>query len=102
MSYLCKGLNLDENEKIDLIRAAQEDEAFYSSVIEGAHTTKKRTKELVEKGLEPKNKDERMVLNNYKALMFILENLHRDIDEDIIIKIYQKVTEGTLDEEELG
>jgi len=42
--------NLDENEKIDLIRAAQEDEAFYSSVIEGAHTTKKRTKELVEKG----------------------------------------------------
>ncbi len=94
--------NLDENEKIDLIRAAQEDEAFYSSVIEGAHTTKKRTKELVEKGLEPKNKDERMVLNNYKALMFILENLHRDIDEDIIIKIYQKVTEGTLDEEELG
>ena len=94
--------NLDENEKIDLIMAAQEDEAFYSSVIEGAHTTKKRTKELVEKGLEPKNKDERMVLNNYKALMFILENLHRDIDEDIIIKIYQKVTEGTLDEEELG
>ena len=49
--------NLDENEKIDLIRAAQEDEAFYSSVIEGAHTTKKRTKELVEKGLEPQNKD---------------------------------------------
>ena len=94
--------SLGENEKIDLIRAAQEDEAFYSSVIEGAHTTKKRTKELVEKGLEPKNKDERMVLNNYKALMFILENLHRNIDEEIIIKVYQIVTEGTLDEEDFG
>jgi len=43
-----------------------------------------------------------MVLNNCKALIFILENLHRDSDEDIIIKIYQKVTAGTLDEEELG
>lgn len=94
--------SLGENEKIDLIRAAQEDEAFYSSVIEGAHTTKKRTKELVEKGLEPKNKDERMVLNNYKALMFILENLHRNIDEEIIIKVYQIVTEGALDEEDFG
>ena len=94
--------NLGENEKIDLIRAAQEDEAFYSSVIEGAHTTKKRTKELVEKGLEPKNKDERMVINNYKALMFILENLHRNIDEEIIIKVYQIVTEGALDEEDFG
>lgn len=93
--------SLGEHEKIDLIRAAQEDEAFYSSVIEGAHTTKKRTKELVEKGLEPKSKDERMVLNNYKALMFILENLHRNIDEEIIIKVYQIVTEGTLGEEEL-
>lgn len=94
--------NLVENEKIDLIRAAQEDEAFYSSVIEGAHTTKKRTKELVEKGLEPKNKDEKMVLNNYKALIFILENLYRDINEEFIIKIYQIVTDGTVDEENTG
>lgn len=94
--------NLVENEKIDLIRAAQEDEAFYSSVIEGAHTTKKRTKELVEKGLEPENKDEKMVLNNYKALIFILENLYRDINEEFIIKIYQIVTDGTVDEEDTG
>ena len=72
------------------------------TLVLGAHTTKKRTKELVEKCLEPNSKDERMVINRYKALMFILENLHRNIDDEIIIKVYQIVTEGTLDEEELG
>lgn len=91
---------LEEKDKIDLIKSAQEDEAFYSSVIEGAHTTKKRTKELVEKNLEPQTKDEKMVLNNYYALIYILENLHKNIDEEVIVKIYQTVTQGTLEEDE--
>ena len=94
--------NLDENEKIDIIRLAQEDEAFYSSVIEGAHTTKKRTKELVEKGLEPQNKDEKMVLNNYHALSYIMENIHKNITEELIVEIFKIVKKGTLEEEEFG
>ena len=94
--------DLSENEKIDIIRLAQEDEAFYSSVIEGAHTTKKRTKELVEKGLEPQNKDEKMVLNNYHALSYIMENIHKNITEELIVEIFKIVTKGTLEEEEFG
>ena len=94
--------DLSENEKIDIIRLAQEDEAFYSSVIEGAHTTKKRTKELVEKGLEPQNEDEKMVLNNYHALSYIMENIHKNITEELIVEIFKIVTKGTLEEEEFG
>lgn len=94
--------DLNENEKLDIIRLAQEDEAFYSSVIEGAHTTKKRTKELVEKGLEPQNKDEKMVLNNYHALTYIIENIHKNMSEELITDIFRVVTKGTLAEEELG
>lgn len=94
--------DLNENEKLDIIRLAQEDEAFYSSVIEGAHTTKKRTKELVEKGLEPQNKDEKMVLNNYHALTYIIENIHKNMSEELITDIFKVVTKGTLEEEELN
>lgn len=94
--------DLSENEKIDIIRLAQEDEAFYSSVIEGAHTTKKRTKELVEKELEPQNKDEKMVLNNYHALSYIIENIHQNITEDLIVEVFKIVTKGTLEEEEFS
>lgn len=94
--------DLSENEKVDIIRLAQEDEAFYSSVIEGAHTTKKRTKELVEKGLAPQNKDEKMVINNYHALTYTLENIHKNISEELVIDVFRIVTEGTLEEEEFG
>lgn len=77
------------------------DEAFNSSVIEGAFSTKKRTRELVEKKLLPTNKSEQMIINNYHALNYILENLHKPIDEDMILSIYQKVVENTLDPEDI-
>lgn len=77
------------------------DEAFYSSVIEGAFSTKKRTKELV-KDKSPKNKSEQMILNNYNALMYVLENLHQDLNEDIFISLHKIITEGTLEEDEIS
>lgn len=38
------------------------DEAFHSSVIEGAFSTKKRTKNMIEKNLKPANKSEFMMM----------------------------------------
>jgi Fic family protein len=84
----------------NLITESIIDEAFYSSVIEGAFSTKKRTKELV-KSQNPKNKSEKMILNNYNALIYILENLNKDLDEDIFISLHKIITEGTLEEDEI-
>lgn len=47
---------LDEETKMNVMLGAQADEAFYSSVIEGAHTTKKRTKDMIEKKSSPKTR----------------------------------------------
>lgn len=77
------------------------DEAFYSSVIEGAFSTKKRTKELVEKK-NPSNKSEKMILNNHNALMYILESLHQNLNEDIFITLHKIITDGTLEEDEIS
>ncbi len=74
------------------------DEAFNSSVIEGAFSTRKRTKEMVEKKLQPTNKSEQMIINNFKALDFIIQNLSSPLDEEMILSIYTILTENALDE----
>lgn len=74
------------------------DEAFNSSVIEGAFSTKKRTKEMVEKKVKPSNKSEQMIINNFNALDFILHNLSNPLNEDMILSVYRILTENALDE----
>lgn len=92
--------DLKEEIKYELIKNAKEEESFYSSAIEGAHTTIEKTKELIENRAKVVNTDEQMVLNNYKALEFIIENLDREIDEEIIINIHKIVTKNTLSPDE--
>lgn len=84
-----------------LIMDALIDEAFNSSVIEGAFSTKKRTKEMITKKAKPLNISEQMIYNNYKALEYILENLHMPINESTVQEIYKIITDNTLDEENM-
>ena len=72
-------------------------EAFNSSVIEGAFSTKKRSREMIKNKETPKDKSELMIINNYEALEFVLENLEKPINEDIVLTIYRIVTKNTLD-----
>jgi len=96
--------NLFENARVEIkeeiMQDALLDEAYQSSVIEGAHTTKKQTKKMIEENIEPKDKSEKMVLNNYYALKYVMENKNKPITEKTILEIYRIVTEGTLDDED--
>lgn len=75
-------------------------EAFNSSVIEGAFSTKKRSREMIKNKETPKDKSEQMIINNYEALEFVLENLEKPINEDIVLTIYRIVTKNTLEAED--
>ncbi|MCY6485507.1 Fic family protein [Clostridium aestuarii] len=77
------------------------DEAYNSSVIEGAFSTKKRTKEMVENNLPPKDKNEQMIINNFDALQYILRNMQNPLNEDMLLSIYKILTEDTLKEDEI-
>ncbi|MFZ3591333.1 Fic family protein [Bacillus sp. DJP31] len=77
------------------------DEAFYSSVIEGAFSTKKRTRELVDTK-DPKNKSERMILNNYNGLLYILENINTSLNVELFLKLHNIITENTLEPDEIS
>lgn len=99
---------IDEVGKHDLFTSAQEDlaesiimdaildEAFYSSVIEGAFSTKQRTAEMIAANSKPVNKSEQMIFNNYNALHFVMENIEKPLDEEMILSIYRIVTRDTL------
>lgn len=74
------------------------DEAVYSSVIEGAFTTRKEAQAFIREGRAPKNKSEQMVKNNYEALTYVLENIDAPITKETIFQIYSLVTKDTLEE----
>jgi len=74
------------------------DEAYYSSVIEGAYTTRRQAHEFIASGAEPADLSEKMILNNYHALKFVLEHLDSPISEALILEIARILTEGTLDD----
>lgn len=74
-------------------------EAFSSSSIEGAHSTVRRTQELVNKNEEPKNKSEKMILNNYKALEF-LRGKSDVLSREFVCAVHKMVADGTLEKAE--
>lgn len=82
-----------------MFREAVIDEAVYSSIIEGAFTTKQEAREFIDNHREPKNKSEQMVKNNYDALTYVLEHIDASITAQTIFDIYEIVTKNTLDED---
>ncbi|WP_459202108.1 Fic family protein [Methanococcus sp. CF] len=76
------------------------EEAIASSQIEGAVTTRNVAKEMLKKGQKPKNKDQKMILNNYKTMKYILEIKNKEFSIPEILKIHKLITDGTLEDPE--
>ena len=74
------------------------DEAFCSSAIEGAYSTRDKARELIRSRKPPETKDERMIVNNYEALRFVSEHLDTPINEAVTLEIARILTEGTLED----
>ncbi len=84
----------------ELLKRSLIDEAFYSSWIEGAKTTRRRAEEIVRTGAAPQDRSEQMCLNNFRSMEFILKNLHRNVDEDLVCELHRITTTKTLDPED--
>lgn len=74
------------------------EEAIRSSQLEGATTSRVIAKELLRSGRAPKDRSERMIANNYRALQFMRDEMDGGLTPDSILKLHRIVTEGTLDE----
>ena len=65
-----------------LFQDAVVDEAVYSSVIEGAFTSREQAADFIRQNKQPRNKSEQMVKNNYDALTYVLEHLEGEARRD--------------------
>ncbi|MEX0815929.1 MAG: Fic family protein [Gaiellales bacterium] len=87
----------DEQAKQHYLVNSLMEEAIRSSQLEGATTSRRAAKELLRSGREPKDRSERMILNNYRALEFMREDIGDRITPEIVLELQRILTEGTLD-----
>jgi Fic family protein len=88
---------LPNNRKTYLFKSLVE-EAITSSQLEGAATTRKVAKAMIQEGRQPVDRDERMIFNNYRAMLFVREIRDQPLTPDIVFQLQRIVTEGTLDD----
>ncbi|MFH1718634.1 MAG: Fic family protein [Planctomycetota bacterium] len=72
-------------------------EAITSSQLEGAATTRRVAKEMIKTGRPPRDRSERMILNNFKTMQRIGEIKNEPLSRELIFEIHRLVTEETLD-----
>ncbi len=77
-------------------------EAFSSSTLEGAVSTRDRAKELIRQGKKPRNKSERMVVNNYLAMEFLREHRTADLTLPLLMELHSILSKDALDQGEAG
>jgi len=76
------------------------EEAIRSSQLEGATTSRRVAKAMLKSGREPKNRSERMIANNYRALQFMREGMGNELSPETVLELHRIITEGTLDDPE--
>ncbi|MEM1094142.1 MAG: Fic family protein [Bacteroidota bacterium] len=72
------------------------EEAITSSQLEGASTTRVVAREMIRTERPPRTTDERMILNNYRAMQFVQENRHADLSRDFVERLHHILTRDTL------
>jgi Fic family protein len=76
------------------------EEAFRSSQLEGASTTRQVAKEMIRTSREPRTNSERMILNNFYAMEWVREHRNEPLTADAVLELHSIVTRNTLETED--
>lgn len=98
-SGLVPSSRLDEKRRLMLTVSSIMEESIASSQLEGASTTTKAAKKMLRENAVPKNRSERMIVNNYNAMRFIKEHSGDELSPDMIRTIHSVISCGTMDDE---
>ncbi|TBW08546.1 Fic family protein [Azotobacter chroococcum subsp. isscasi] len=82
-----------------LVESLMMEEAISSAQLEGAATTRKVAKEMLESERKPKNDDEQMVLNNYLLMRHSKYTKDEELTVDLICQFHQLATFGVKADE---
>lgn len=76
------------------------EEAIQSSQLEGATTSRPIAKELLQSGRAPRDRSERMIVNNYDALEYTRDVVGDELMPEHVLEIQRILTNGTLENPE--
>lgn len=72
------------------------EEAISSSQMEGAATTRRVAKNMLRRNQSPKDRSQQMILNNYRAIQYLVEHKNDPLDEDFILNVHRLMTFKTM------
>ncbi len=94
---LGSNIGIAETDKTKFIISSIMEEAISSSQIEGANTTRKKAKEMIQQERKPRNKSELMIMNNYITMKHIVQHKDDELNIDNILYIHKLITNQTLE-----
>ncbi|MCQ9641451.1 Fic family protein [Chryseobacterium sp. WG14] len=97
---LGSNIGIAETDKNKFVISSIMEEAIASSQMEGANTTRRKAKEIIQKELKPRTKSEQMIVNNFITMRHIVQNKNLDLTVDNLLTVHQLITNGTLENEE--
>ena len=74
------------------------EEAITSSQLEGASTTRKVAKAMIQEGRAPRTRSERMIVNNYHGMRHVLRLVNKPLVPRDVLELQRILTEDTLDD----
>jgi len=87
---------IPSQEKQRYLASSLMEEAIASSQLEGAATTRKIAKQMLESNRKPANLSEQMISNNYEIMQWIVANKHRSMSPELVLEIHGIITRNTF------
>ena len=99
---LYEQINKQATFKTEFLLDSAIEEAITSAIYEGAHSTRAQAEQLIASGERPKNKDEWMLMNNFRAMKWVKDNQSSSLTKNVILQLHKIVTENTLDGDDIN
>lgn len=94
---LTSNIGIAETDKSKFMISSLIEESINSSQMEGASTTRKKAKEMIQQEKKPQNKSEIMIMNNFVTMKHIVQIKDEDLTVDKLLNIHKLISKDTLD-----
>lgn len=74
------------------------EEAMTSSQLEGASTTRRVAKEMLDSGRAPRDRSEQMIFNNFATMQALAEWKDQPLSSEMLLDIHRRITEAAMDD----
>lgn len=102
LSFLNK-TTFDAEQKKKFLTKSIMEEAIASSQLEGAATTTSMAKKLLAEKRTPKDRSERMIVNNYKTMQALNQDYKdKKLSQEVLFELHRLITKDTLTQDKQG